>query len=314
MRITLLVTPCLVVLSAGMRAVYTSHAFDNRLTPHAIALIGALSVGAAAIAVADRVRLSPGRRLGRCPYWGPVEEVVVPWIHYSLVLAGWSLCYFWIHAEMAEQAEHRHAVRAEAEALRARARGAAPAARSAFPVQCAERRGRGNPRASDRGARHAAQSHGLPAQLARRYPPDDRDGRHRGRRAVGLPRRAEGALRRSAAGRTSMSSTPPAGGGSRASCCSRWSRTPSSMAGARRASTSISTSAPRATSCTSRSRTPARSKTAQARAGAGRASAWRTSGAVSTCTIPAATPSRWATDGDRVVAKLTLEGEPCSGS
>jgi two-component system, LytTR family, sensor kinase len=52
------------------------------------------------------------------PFWGPVEEVVVPWIHYSLVLAGWSLCYFWIHAEMAEQAEHRHAVRAEAEALR----------------------------------------------------------------------------------------------------------------------------------------------------------------------------------------------------
>jgi LytS/YehU family sensor histidine kinase len=44
--------------------------------------------------------------------------VVVPWIHYTLTLAGWSLCYFWIHAEMAEQAEHRHAVRAEAEALR----------------------------------------------------------------------------------------------------------------------------------------------------------------------------------------------------
>ena len=31
----------------------------------------------------------------------------------------WSLCYFWIYAELAEQAEHRHAVRAEAEALRA---------------------------------------------------------------------------------------------------------------------------------------------------------------------------------------------------
>ena len=40
-----------------------------------------------------------------------------------------------------------------------RARGAAPAARSAFPVQRAERRGRGNPRASDRSARHAARSH-----------------------------------------------------------------------------------------------------------------------------------------------------------
>ncbi len=30
--ITLLITPCLVVVSAGMRSVYTSHAFNNRLT------------------------------------------------------------------------------------------------------------------------------------------------------------------------------------------------------------------------------------------------------------------------------------------
>src|SRR4029079_6507541 len=52
------------------------------------------------------------------PYWGPLEAVVVPWIHYTLTLAGWSLCYFWIHAEMAEQAEHQAAVRPEAEALR----------------------------------------------------------------------------------------------------------------------------------------------------------------------------------------------------
>jgi two-component system LytT family sensor kinase len=115
--ITLVVTPCLVVLSASMRAVYTSHAFDNRLTPHSIALIGALSVGAAAIAVAI-VFVFRSAFGWQIPFWGPVEEVVVPWIHYSLVLAGWSLCYFWIHAEMAEQAEHRHAVHAEAEALR----------------------------------------------------------------------------------------------------------------------------------------------------------------------------------------------------
>jgi len=115
--ITLVVTPCLVVLSASMRAVYTSHAFDNRLTPHSIALIGALSVGAAAIAVAI-VFVFRSAFGWQIPFWGPVEEVVVPWIHYSPVLAGWSLCYFWIHAEMAEQAEHRHAVHAEAEALR----------------------------------------------------------------------------------------------------------------------------------------------------------------------------------------------------
>jgi len=115
--ITLLITPCLVVLSAGMRRVYTSRAFNNRLTPHSIALIGVLSIGAAAIVVT--IVFVFRRAFGwEIPFWGPLEEVVVPWIHYSLALAGWSLCYFWIHAEMAEQAEHRHAVRAEAEALR----------------------------------------------------------------------------------------------------------------------------------------------------------------------------------------------------
>lgn len=115
--ITLLTTPCLVALSAGMRSAYTSRAFDNRLTPHSVALIGVLSAGAAAITVAIVFVLR--RTFGwEMPYWGPVEAVVVPWIHYTLTLAGWSLCYFWIHAEMAEQAEHQHAVRAEAEALR----------------------------------------------------------------------------------------------------------------------------------------------------------------------------------------------------
>jgi two-component system, LytTR family, sensor kinase len=101
-----------------MRSVYTSQAFNNRLTPHSIALIGVLSAGAAAITVAIVFAVRQAFDWDM-PYWGPVEGVVVPWIHYTLTLAGWSLCYFWIHAEMAEQAEHRHAMRAEAEALRA---------------------------------------------------------------------------------------------------------------------------------------------------------------------------------------------------
>jgi LytS/YehU family sensor histidine kinase len=48
-----------------------------------------------------------------------VDEFFLPLINCSFALVGWSLCYFWIHAELAEQAEHRHAMRAEAEALRA---------------------------------------------------------------------------------------------------------------------------------------------------------------------------------------------------
>lgn len=92
LAVTLLVTPCLVMVSAGMRAVYTSHAFNNRLTPHAIALIGVLSAGAAAITVAIVFAVRQAFDWDM-PYWGPVEAVVVPWIHYTLTLAGWSLCY-----------------------------------------------------------------------------------------------------------------------------------------------------------------------------------------------------------------------------
>jgi signal transduction histidine kinase len=116
--LTVLVTPCLVALSAGMRAIYASQNVDNRLTPRSLTLIGVLSFGAAAVVV--MVVLMASEAFGwRMPHWGPIEQIVVPLIHYSLVLAGWSLCYFWVHAEMAEQVERRHAMRAEAEALRA---------------------------------------------------------------------------------------------------------------------------------------------------------------------------------------------------
>ena len=62
-----------------------------------------------------------GRELGGwvIPNRDAVDEFFLPLINCSFILVGWSLCYFWIHAELAEQAEHRHAMRAEAEALRA---------------------------------------------------------------------------------------------------------------------------------------------------------------------------------------------------
>ena len=47
------------------------------------------------------------------------REFLVPLVHYFFVLAGWSLAYFWLRAELAKQAEHRKAMRAQAETLRA---------------------------------------------------------------------------------------------------------------------------------------------------------------------------------------------------
>src|SRR5262245_13165484 len=118
LALTLIVTFSLALLSAAMRAVYASRALDNRLTPRALVLIGSLSfASASAVAlILFMLRQTFGWTI---PHWGPLEEVVIPLIHYFLALSGWSLCYFWIHTEMAEQAERRHAMRAEAEALRA---------------------------------------------------------------------------------------------------------------------------------------------------------------------------------------------------
>jgi two-component system LytT family sensor kinase len=112
-----LVVSCLVLLSTAMRPIYARQ-LGNRLTPRAVVWVALLSLGGAALVAA---LLFAGRGLVGWTNAGrdPLDDFVLPWTHYSLALAGWSLCYFWVHSEMAEQAEHRHAMRAEAEALRA---------------------------------------------------------------------------------------------------------------------------------------------------------------------------------------------------
>src|SRR5437868_4953928 len=115
---TALIVSCLVAISTGMRSVYGSPRFGNRLSRHAAIWMVVLSVGGAAVAA---LLIFTGRELGGwvIPGRDAIDEFFLPLINCSFALIGWSLCYFWIHAELAEQAEHRHAMRAEAEALRA---------------------------------------------------------------------------------------------------------------------------------------------------------------------------------------------------
>ncbi|WP_421994544.1 sensor histidine kinase [Reyranella sp.] len=115
--LTLAVAPCLVALSTLLRILYDRQLEDRRLTPRALGLVAVVSLLSSfiVVGVAFALRDTLGWRI---PHWGFLEEFVVPLIHYFLALAGWSLCYFWIHAEIAEQAEHRRALRAETEALR----------------------------------------------------------------------------------------------------------------------------------------------------------------------------------------------------
>ncbi|MCW5732831.1 MAG: histidine kinase [Enhydrobacter sp.] len=116
--LTMLVAPCCVLLSSAMGAAYARQSPTNELAPRTLVLIALLSLGSAATAVAllFTVRHLVGLTV---PEWSTAQEIGLPLIHYSLAFVGWSLCYFWIRAEIAERAEHRHAVKAEAEALRA---------------------------------------------------------------------------------------------------------------------------------------------------------------------------------------------------
>ncbi|MGE0579978.1 MAG: sensor histidine kinase [Reyranella sp.] len=109
----------LVVVSSILHSIYTSRRFDGGLTRRTVIWILGLSIAMAlpvavfAFAASEWLDWSvPGR--------DPLDDFAFPLIHYSIVLCGWSLCYFWLRAETAKQAEHRHAMRSEAEALRAR--------------------------------------------------------------------------------------------------------------------------------------------------------------------------------------------------
>jgi two-component system LytT family sensor kinase len=116
--LTVLVAPCLILLSTCMAAVFASRSFDNRLTPRALVLVALFSFGAASIVVGTVfiIRQASGWTI---PDWDPIEEVLVPLIQYFVVFVGWSVCYFWIHAEIGKRSEHHRAMLAEADALRA---------------------------------------------------------------------------------------------------------------------------------------------------------------------------------------------------
>ncbi len=116
-RATLIVI-CLVAISTAMSKFYASRRFGSALTPRAIAWILLLSVGGGTVvsALVFVLREYAGWAL---PGRDALDDFVFPLTHYSIMLAGWSICYFWIFTEIAEQAEHRHAISAEARALRA---------------------------------------------------------------------------------------------------------------------------------------------------------------------------------------------------
>lgn len=114
-----LILLCLVTISTAMHAVYVSRRFEARVSLAGVALIGLLSLLGALLTATAIVAAHEAFPWLVTPDHRGAGEFLIPLVHYFFVLAGWSLAYFWLRAELAEQAEHRKAMRAQAEALRA---------------------------------------------------------------------------------------------------------------------------------------------------------------------------------------------------
>jgi len=114
-----LILLCLVSISTAMHAVYVSRRFESRVSITGMALIALLSL-LGALATATMILVVHDVLPWIVPPDSPsIEEFFIPFVYYFFVLTGWSLAYFWLRAEMAEQAQHRKAMQAQAETLRA---------------------------------------------------------------------------------------------------------------------------------------------------------------------------------------------------
>lgn len=118
LTITLIVEPLLMLVAATLRATFGRLGFEGRLSGMALACILLLSAASAATVVCaiTLVRAPLGWDI---PDWNSREEVLTPFAYYMLIFTGWSLAYFWVKAELDGRTDRQRAAVAEADALRA---------------------------------------------------------------------------------------------------------------------------------------------------------------------------------------------------
>lgn len=116
--ITLILWPLLIALSSGLAWFYSNHLPKNRLGGPSILIVLLLSIASAfvAVGVGYAIRRTQGWEI---PGWHTVEEMIVPLIHYSVVLGGWTVCFLWIRTELDRRAAIRRAFAVQAEAMKA---------------------------------------------------------------------------------------------------------------------------------------------------------------------------------------------------
>lgn len=115
--VSLVIDPLILPLAGGLFLAYDRLGFEGRITWRALPWILGLSLAAAGVvaAVGSLVRDILDVGMGD---WAPREAVVIVLVHFFLIFTIWSLLCFWIKAEVARQAEAERALQAEGQALR----------------------------------------------------------------------------------------------------------------------------------------------------------------------------------------------------
>ena len=116
--LTALAYPLLIGLSLGLQLIYGRFFPSTGLSLPIVVALVLVSAAAASVVVAT---LSAARQIfgWSVPHWGPLEEVMLPFVYYTLVLTGWSILFFWIRADRQRQTQHAIAISAQSDALRA---------------------------------------------------------------------------------------------------------------------------------------------------------------------------------------------------
>ncbi len=115
--VSLLLDPLIFLLAAALYAIHDRLRFEGRITLPALPWILGLSLAAAAVVVAAGSFIRTRFDLGIAT-WSWSEAALLSFVHYFLIFTIWSLICFWMKAELARQVEHERAAQAEANALR----------------------------------------------------------------------------------------------------------------------------------------------------------------------------------------------------
>lgn len=118
LRVTAVVEPVMILLAVLLCTAYDRLGFEGRITARTVGWTLALSLAAAVpgVVVSLAVRHPDGFGPTGLP---PIREVLVPFLYYLMIFLGWSLACFWVRAELARRSGERRAALAEADALRA---------------------------------------------------------------------------------------------------------------------------------------------------------------------------------------------------